>query len=228
MAAMENTHIAGSDEVIATPEWVSRVTVVEELVENGLSTWVPAPLRCHDASCPIEEVHHAGPCRMDPRVPDQAHLPLAPWKIYGTLDLIEFLGEPFALPGEDEIPDYAIESRAHLNKLVKDFDEVHSWSPAPAKKGASRKGNGMAGKGKKPERNWQAAMQNGPKPLIIGAGKKVKAEQQPTGKEPMLAQQKPAAKVAESSSGASVYSEPSDTTDTLNIRDAKLVWDEDV
>ncbi|KAL8699946.1 MAG: hypothetical protein Q9201_005714 [Fulgogasparrea decipioides] len=222
MSAMENTHVAGSHEVVATPEWVSRVAVVEELLENGLSTWVPASLRCHDASCPIEEIHHAGPCRMDPRVPDQAHLPLAPWKVYGTLDLLEFLGEPFALPEENEIPDYALESRARLNKLIKDFDEVHSWSPAPARKGASRNGTGIARKGKKPERNWQAAVQNGPKALIIGSGKKAVAKQQPTRKEPELARPEPAAKFAESSSGMSVYSEPSDTTNT------KLVWHEDV
>lgn len=68
-------------------------------------------------------------------------------------------------------------------ELVQKFDAVHAgWDKvAPVKRQPTRNG-----RSKRPERNWQAARQNGPKPLVIGKGPKVEpiavAEPKPVGK----------------------------------------------
>lgn len=84
-----------------------------------------------------------------------------------------------------------------------------------AKKQPARK----AGRGKKVY-NWQAARQNGPKPLIIGKGKKVETS------EPA----KPAGKAVEkATSKDSVVSTPATSVadDALSTKSEKTDWAED-
>ncbi|KAI4146613.1 MAG: hypothetical protein LQ341_002036 [Variospora aurantia] len=56
-------------------------------------------------------------------------------------------------------------------ELLANFDVVHGgWATIPVKKQAARKSCS-----KRPEQNWQAAKQAGPRLLIIGKGKKAEA-----------------------------------------------------
>lgn len=226
MSFVETAQASNSNEAEEYPvlhEWVSRVSFVEELIEEGLTIKVPTHLRCNDPACPSKNVHHAGPYRADPRVPDQADMPFAPRDVYLTMDSVEYMGEPTLLPGETEIPDYVIELHASRTEFLKKFDEVHSWIPVQAGKGVGKKGQGKGRKGKKVEKNWQAKMQNGPKPLMIGSRKKVEDKGKQADPAPETTKPKAAEKAAQDKREASILSDPSDTTDTSNIRNASLV-----
>ncbi|KAL8961882.1 MAG: hypothetical protein Q9193_001624 [Seirophora villosa] len=122
-------------------------------------TSIPASDLCHDVACPIKAPHAAGGYRSNVNDPKQAHLPAPPRPITLALAAVNFRHD-----------EKTIENLAATELLAK-FDLVHAgWATVPVKKQPARKG-----RGKRPEWNWQAARQNGPKPLVIGKGKKVEA-----------------------------------------------------
>ncbi|KAL8895993.1 MAG: hypothetical protein Q9207_007922 [Kuettlingeria erythrocarpa] len=115
---------------------------------------------CGDSACPLEAFHGAGPYCMDRTDKSQAHLRNPPREV------VEAMASLAEHPSEDDI---------HHNywhaTLLERFEEIYNgWSIASATK--KQPSAGRKGKGKKVY-NWQAARQNGPKPLIIGKGKKV-------------------------------------------------------
>ncbi|KAL8652647.1 MAG: hypothetical protein Q9210_002557 [Variospora velana] len=118
---------------------------------TAISTSIPASDLCHDVACPIKALHAAGGYRSTHNDPKQAHLPAPPRAISLALAAI--------IKGLDE------------TELLAKFDVVHGgWATIPVKKQAARKG-----RSKRPEQNWQAAKQSGPRLFVIGKGKKAEA-----------------------------------------------------
>ncbi|KAL8748682.1 MAG: hypothetical protein Q9184_007148 [Pyrenodesmia sp. 2 TL-2023] len=157
---------------------------------------------CGNSACPLEAFHEAGPYRMDPTDDTQADLPAPPREVLEALASVE------KHPSENDIR----HNYWHVT-LLERFEEIHGgWATVPAKK---RESTARKGKARK-EYNWQAAKQNGPKPLLIGRGKPVEVK-------------KLAALVSESSKGHSAVSTPatSVTADNSSVNGEKLDWAED-
>ncbi|KAL8920342.1 MAG: hypothetical protein Q9208_006313 [Pyrenodesmia sp. 3 TL-2023] len=160
---------------------------------------------CGNSACPLEAFHGAGPYRMDPTDDAQANLPTPPREVLEALASIE------KHPSESDI---------HHNfwhvTLLERFEEIHGgWTTVS---GAKKQPARRKGKGKKVY-NWQAARQNGPKPLIIGKGKPVQVKT-------------PAKPVGEAAKGApegSTVSTPATSVaeDALSTRSEKTDWAED-
>ena len=133
-----------------------------ELVNSGHDTRTPVQSRCTDKRCPIKHHHSAGQVRKHPG--DKNKLPLAPWAIYSALDRIDYF-KSVGQEAKDVCPEEA--------ELLRKFDAVHAErgfvAPTVLKAGSR--------KGKKPEPNWQAKTQSGPKPTIISSAIKKGTEE---------------------------------------------------
>lgn len=116
---------------------------------------IPTDLLCQDSACPIaNEGHHMGGYQTNPYDRKQRNQAEPPKAIIIAMSNIDW-------HGEDNVS-------MHDLKLMDRWNAVHGgWTNVPVKQQKVRKG-----RGKEPERNWQAAMQNRPKPMVIGSGKK--------------------------------------------------------
>ncbi|KAL8689357.1 MAG: hypothetical protein Q9218_004960 [Villophora microphyllina] len=242
---MSSTTFSGpSTDSASSSDWVSRATTLDEMVEDGLSTFVPNPHRCMDPTCPIKgEIHHAGPYRSRPE--DDGKLPLAPRAIYNAMDALEYYGEPVLQEGETEIPAFTLNCHSRRVGLLKAFDEVHSWTPivaAPKKGAVNGKGKGKGGDrklSKRAQRIRNARTEKEIGTVIIGYdSKKGKERQQAkTAKakakaskteDPQPVKAEPANEVKADSDAEEIASQPSDTTDVANMRNAMFPWADDV
>lgn len=160
---------------------------------------IPTNLLCQDPSCPIaNEAHHMGGYQTNPYDRAQRNQAEPPKAIIIALSNIEW-------HGEDNV------SLDDL-KLMEKWNAVHGgWMNVPVKKQKEQKG-----RGKKPERNWQAAMQNGPKPMVIGSGKKTESTS------PVQAMAGKPNFVPDTEKENSVRNTPSSS------KGKKIAWDEDV
>ncbi|KAI4201496.1 MAG: hypothetical protein LQ348_001633 [Seirophora lacunosa] len=176
-------------------------------------TSIPASDLCHDVACPIKAPHAAGGYRSNVNDPKQAHLPAPPRAITLALAAVNFRH------------DEKITQDLAATELLAKFDVVHAgWATVPVKKQPARKG-----RGKRPEWNWQAARQNGPKPLVIGKGKKVEAaaevvapRQAPVGGN---AGRTPNAKTISTAAPASTPA--TNVADDSSVGGVKIAWAED-
>ncbi|KAI4133699.1 MAG: hypothetical protein LQ338_000028 [Usnochroma carphineum] len=171
---------------------------------------------------------------MDSKDPKQALMPIPPKAITFAIAGVNFCDEEIA----KTVPEFEL-----LNK----FNAVHGgwFNVVPSKKQSARKT-----RGKKPERNWQAARQNGPRPLVIGKGKKVGVKPELAIQKPkwwdVVAQPMPGAKdvgrfsyakalstvwtasASTEGGGSTISSPPTSVADDLSIHGEKIAWDEDV
>lgn len=162
---------------------------------------------CGNSACPLEAFHEAGPYRMDPTDESQSNLPTPPREVLEAMASVE---------------KYPSEADIHHNywhvTLLERFEEIHGgWATV----GSAKKQKPAARKGKaRKEYNWQAARQNGPKPLIIGKGKKVEAVKQTA---------KPVADAENGVSLSGTVSTPATSVadDALSLKSEKIDWAED-
>ncbi|KAI4171558.1 MAG: hypothetical protein LQ343_004150 [Gyalolechia ehrenbergii] len=161
---------------------------------------IPTHLLCQEPGCPIkDDAHPVGGYQTNPYDRKQRDLPEPPKAIITAMSKIDWHG--------------AENVAAKDLELMERWNEVHGgWMNVPVKKQSPRKG-----RGKTPERNWQAARQNGPKPMIIGSGRKMGS---------LSPVQKPVASMPKVV--ANTEKEMSFGNALSSSGDKKIAWDEDV
>ncbi|KAI4171810.1 MAG: hypothetical protein LQ346_008701 [Caloplaca aetnensis] len=172
-----------------------------------MSVFTDRETLCGNSACPLEAFHRSGPYRMDLTDDSQSHLPAPPREV------VEALASVKKFPSENDIR----HNFWHVT-LLERFEEIHNgWVSVGS---ANKQPAGRKSKGKKVH-NWQAARQNGPKPLIIGKGKE--AEVKGTAK--------PVAEAGKGGEKASstLTSTPASSIveDVLSPKGKKLDWAED-